>query len=437
MTYRSLIVFLFFLVISQANAQDNQPIIVGVTQHSDAVSDGYVLFSPIPLNIAYLIDNEGAVVHQWQGEFPMFAIELLENGDLLAGVFQDNNNFRAGATGRIERYDWDNNLIWSYDFDMPNAQIHHDFALLPNEHILLSMWEVLDADDFADYGINPEGVPEDNMPVYFDNLIEIDPSTNEIVWQWRLLDHSVQDYDDSLDNYGIPAENPHLVDINYNHRQPNVTDRSHFNAIDYHPELEQILVSAHFQSEIWIIDHNIGDLIYRWGNPAVYGRGLDTERQLYNQHNPTWLDNGNIQIFNNGEQNIRQYSSVLEIIPPLNEAGTYDLLVGAAYAPLDFVWEYRASPPESFFARNTSGAQRLSNGNIFITEGPVGRLFEIDADGTIVWEYLNPIVSSIEPYSPTPIFRAYHYTTNYPAFTDRNLIPMDIIPLTIINNSAG
>lgn len=436
MTARIAYFMICFLLVVNVAAQETRDFVVGVTQSTDAVSDGYILFSPIPSNIAYLIDNKGEVLHQWQSEFPMLAVELLENGDLLTSVRSDSGeNFPPGTTGRIERYDWNNQLIWSYDFNLPNAQIHHDVALLPNGHILLSMWETLEADEIANYGINPELAPEANEPMFFDRIIEIDSATNEIVWQWRLLDHSVQDYDDSLPNYGIPAENPQLVDINYNNLHRNVTDRSHLNAIEYHPELEQIMVSAHFQSEIWIIDHNTGDLVYRWGNPEAYGRGLAEDQQLFNQHNPVWLDNGNIQIFNNGRQNVREFSSVIEIVPPLNDNGQYDLLVGSAYAPLDTVWEYRADPPESFFAINTSGAQRLENGNIFITQGPLGQLFEIDAEGNIVWEYLNPVVNDIDEYSPLPIFRATRYSPSYPAFEDHTLTPEGILPVTIFNRA--
>src|SRR5690606_34852670 len=177
------------------------------------------------------------------------------------------------------------------------------------------------------------------------------------------------------------------------------------------------------------------DLIYRWGNPEAYGRGLPEERQLFNQHNPTWLDNGHIQIFNNGEPNTRQFSSVIEIIPPLNDDGLYDLLVGSAYAPYDILWEYRASPPESFFARNTSGAQRLENGNIFITDGPAGRLFEIDAEGILVWEYLNPIVNNSDTYSPLPIFRATRYAPDYEGIANRTVTANGVIPLTVFTRA--
>jgi hypothetical protein len=59
------------------------------------------------------------------------------------------------------------------------------------------------------------------------------------------------------------------------------TDWIHLNSIDYNSVLDQILLSSHAISEVWIIDHSTstaqaashtggnsgkgGDIIYRWG----------------------------------------------------------------------------------------------------------------------------------------------------------------------------
>ena len=135
----------------------------------------------------------------------------------------------------------------------------------------------------------------------------------EVVGEWSVWDHLVQDYDPAKANFGVVAE---------------------------HPELEQILISARNFSEIWIIDHSTtteeaaghsggnggkgGDLLYRWGNPQAYRAGTFADQQLFWQHNPHWIPEGlpgagNILIFNNGyeyEGRYPDYSSVVEITPP-------------------------------------------------------------------------------------------------------------------------
>ena len=48
--------------------------------------------------------------------------------------------------------------------------------------------------------------------------MEIKPTgktTGEVVWEWHLWDHLVQDFDKSKANFGNVAEHPELVNINY------------------------------------------------------------------------------------------------------------------------------------------------------------------------------------------------------------------------------
>ncbi|MGD8340022.1 MAG: thioredoxin, partial [Gammaproteobacteria bacterium] len=69
---------------------------------------------------------------------------------------------------------------------------------------------------------------------------------------------------------------------------------------------------------------------------------------------------------------------------------------------LELVWSY-AGP--NFFSTNISGAQRLPNGNTLITEGAGGRLFEVTADGDIVWEYMHGVFSGAR--RSNAVYRGY------------------------------
>ena len=187
-------------------------------------------------------------------------------------------------------------------------------------------------------------------------------------------------------------------------------------------------------SEIWIIDHSTtteeaaghtggaggrgGDLLYRWGNPATYGAGDGTNRELYFQHTPRWIDQdapgaGNILVFDNGDPELRPHSRLVEIEPPLEPDGTYTY-AGGAYGPqhLTWVWE----DPENFFAPNVSGAVRLADGRTLVCNGPVGDLFEVGADDSILWDY----------WIGFPTFRAERYESGYPAWD--GLDPEDLMP---------
>ncbi len=56
-------------------------------------------------------------------------------------------------------------------------------------------------------------------------------------------------------------------------------------------------------------------------------------------------------------------------------------------------WEYRTTPPRSFFTTHHGASQRLANGHTLITDSGAGRVFEVDHDGTVVWDLRNPNLS--------------------------------------------
>jgi hypothetical protein len=128
-----------------------------------------------------------------------------------------------------------------------------------------------------------------------------------------------------------------LINVNYNKsKRPNKAsaDFMHTNAVSYNPETDQIMLSIHSFSEIWIIDHSTtkteassheggesgmgGDILYRYGNPETYNQGTRNDRTLFGQHDAQWIPTGypgegNVLIFNNGIKRIREYSTVDEI----------------------------------------------------------------------------------------------------------------------------
>ena len=199
-------------------------------------------------------------------------------------------------------------------------------------------------------------------------------------------------------------------------------DWTHFNSVDYNAELDQVLVSVHDFSEIWILDHSTttseaaghtggksgkgGDLLYRWGNPRVYRAGTVADQKLFAQHNAHWIPRGlpgegHVLIFNNGPRRPDgPYSSVDEIIPPVDEKGRYPLKEGSACGPEKAYWSYSAPKKSDFYSSFISGAHRLPNGNTQICSGANGTVFEVTPDKKIVWKYLNPAKGGFGPGGP-------------------------------------
>ena len=256
-------------------------------------------------NNTYLIDNCGRRINTWSSSYkPGLSVYLLENGDLLRTCRIQSAIFGGGGSGgRVERRDWNNNLIWSYDFSSSLYHQHHDIEFMPNGNILVLCWEYRTYNEAVLAGRDPNAIIDGNLfPTY---IIEVEPQgTNNIniVWEWRIWDHLIQDFDSSKNNYGNVAAHPELLDINfYNGNGKN--DWLHCNSIDYNSQLDQILICSRALSEIYIIDHSTttaeaashsggnygkgGDILYRWGNPQVYRQG--STQRLFGQHQAEWI----------------------------------------------------------------------------------------------------------------------------------------------------
>jgi uncharacterized protein (UPF0248 family) len=157
------------------------------------------------------------------------------------------------------------------------------------------------------------------------------------------------------------------------------------------------LVSLRNINTVGIISKETGHFLWKWG-PG----------QIWHQHHASFLDNGNILIFDNGSHSKGiDRSRVVEINPQNDE----------------IVWEYTESPPVSFFSFHISSADRLSNGNTFICEGAYGRVFEVTRDGEIVWEFVNPFQcpDMKANYLTNMVYRAHKYPVGYSAFVEKEL----------------
>ena len=67
--------------------------------------------------------------------------------------------------------------------------------------------------------------------IYTEKLIEVNPNTNQVEWEWRSWDHIVQEYDSNALNYDSVANNPQRININYNLKSDG--DFMHANGLSY------------------------------------------------------------------------------------------------------------------------------------------------------------------------------------------------------------
>ena len=452
---------------------------VGLFTNLSGVQSGYTLFSPMQANTTYLINNSGQYVHKWTTTYnPGRSEYLMPNGHLLRTCSLGGQallNTGGGEGGRVEERDWQNNLVWCYEQNTITNLSHHDIALLPNGNLLMIMCEEKPLADVLAAGFQTNSQTQISVTtnggfLLPDAVIEVQPAAKNgttngtIVWQWHVWDHLVQSNDVTKANYGVPSNHIELINANSG---PLQQFWNHFNGMDYNPQLDQILISSRNQCEIWVIDHSTttaqaaghaggrygkgGDLLYRWGNPVVNNLTDATHKEmLWQQHCATWIPTncpgaGHILIHDNGINRANPaYTSIDEIVPPVDANGFYSRVGNTYFGPTSYFWQYTNNPATNFFGADIGGVEREPNGDTLITFGIRGTLFEVNSNAQTVWKYINPITTTplaqgtTVPFDPNSntnfplqtlneVFKVHRYATNFSGFAGKDLTPRGTI----------
>lgn len=425
---------------------------VGTLSLEDDALNGYTFFSPFSGTKSWMVNNCGEIINVWDRDFrPGLASYFLDNG-LMMRTYKPNpiGPFNSASnSGGLELVDWNNNTVWSYEHNNSEEISHHDAIYMPNGNILMLTWELVYEDELIELGRDPDEIAFQGF-MWSERIIEVKPVGDndiDIVWQWRIKDHYIQDLDSTKLNFGVVAEHPELFNINLPELDSNDShpsrDWNHFNAIDYNEDLDQIVVSVRNSDEIWILDHSTtsqeaashtggnsgkgGDILYRWGNASAYNRAPVSDQKFFGQHGVHWIkeglnDAGKIMIFNNGNGRPGTDYSTIELLePPQDADGNYILTENEPFLPENSAIIYGDLPEEEFFSAYLSNAQRLPNGNTLIMAGSPGRIFEINENREIVWAYEIPL-SGDSPgvqggnISNNASFRAYKFAADFSGF---------------------
>ena len=420
--------------------------------------NGYNLIFPHNQPNVYLLNSCGEIAHTWTDEAnfrPGNTGYILDNGNLVKtkrdASVQDDAIWAGGGGETVEIRTWDNELLWTFTINDSLRRLHHDIEPMPNGNILMIVWESKTREEAIAAGRNPDLIPDDE--VWPDYIIEVEPigfDSFNIVWEWHVWDHLVQDFDDTKANFGVVADSPGKVNINWTSNEGQA-DWLHSNAIDYNRFDDQIILCTPFLSEIWIIDHNTtteeargpkGDLMFRWGNNQVFDQGTAEDKQLFNPHDAHWIDDfvsgshpdaGKLAVYNN--QAGENYSAV-NILAPFFDMYTGYAKLGDIYAPADFDWTFVHPDTPLTHSTGLSSVQILPNGNTLICAGRTGYAYELNESDEVIWEYRTPLQGGAPVAQGTELatndnltFRMNRYPEDYSAFDGRDLSPKGYIEL--------
>jgi|GEM_PF-624276 len=391
---------------------------------------GYTLYNPLDQYNTYLVNMNGTIVKTWNNTAQGgYVVHLLQDGSIMRPCRASPIYlFGPAVAGKVQKISWGGTVLWTYTYNTTQYVTHHDIEVMPNGNVLLIAWEVKTQAQATAAGRQNPGA----NGMWPDHIIEVQPTgatTGEIVWQWHMWDHLIQDYNPSAANFGVVREHPELLNINLGSGSG---DWNHLNGVSYNPELDQIAFTSHNMNEIYIIDHSTttaeaaghtggiygrgGDFLYRWGKPSNYGH--TGSQYFYVVHCAKWVPAncpgaGNLMAFNNGT-NLNQ-SKVVELVLPQSQPGFYTYITGQAYGPTAPVWTYTAT---GFYSGNLGSCQRLPNGNTLANEATSGDFFEVNTAGATQWSYM----------TTSQIAKAYRYAWYYPGVVNLNALTVTMTP---------
>jgi hypothetical protein len=351
------------------------------------------------------LDAGGNTVKTWTGAANGASVGYLRpDGSLVRPcVYASGALIAGGRGGRIQIFNPAGVLTNDLIVATATTQQHHDIRPMPNGNILCLVWDQRTVAEQT-----AAGRQSVNGLLWSEQILEIRPtgmSTYEVVWQWKAWDHLIQDVAPTAANFGVVADHPELLDVNFSTATTPV-DWIHLNSIDYNPVRDEIVISSRSWSEVWVIDHSTtsaqaashsggargrgGDILYRWGNPLAYRRGGSAERDLFVCHSATWVPVGlpgahDILIFNNGDRPgaANDWSQVVQVAPARSASGDYLVPVSGEFSPPSPSWSH-GSPGGFYGGATQCGAFRTLDNTTLIMLTNSGTLFEVNAAGATV-----------------------------------------------------
>ena len=255
----------------------------------------------------------------------------------------------------------------------------HDIQLLANGGYLLQTYDSIYVDMSQ---IDPGG--NTNALIIILIIQEFDSNKN-LIFEWNAWEHlNIADY------HNLNLTSNRIVWM-------------HGNSI--HIDLDSnILVSNRRSSEVIKIDRNNGDVIWFFGGPNnEFSITNDPYNGFSRQHDVRRIENGNILLFDNGNDHD----------PPISRAVEYEIDESEKTANL--VWDF--SHPEGYVGLAMGSVQRLPNNNTLINWGRLlnqgAVITEVDYDKNIVFEIQYPY--------PFYCYRVTKHTWQF----ETNLIPGD------------
>jgi len=373
---------------------------ITVTTPANGTDKGYIFISNFVIDWSnrgsiaksrpylLILDNEGE---------PVFYREMTPGLPTLDFKKQPNGLLTYGEWNEIHyALDDSYNIVKTYEAKNGYQNDIHDFQILPDDHVLINIYDMQRIDMTA-YGGKPDAVVTGLV------IQEQDPDGN-VVFQWRSWDHF---------KFEESAADLTTAFVNYVHG--NSFDLDHDG---------NLIISSRRMNEVTKIDRQTGEIIWRLGGKANEFAFIDGAKRFFSQHDARRLANGNITVYDNHDLPNSTFSRAVE----------YELTETGPDKTVAQVWEYRSSPT----APALGNAQRLPNGNTMIGWGThYPTLTEVKPNGEIAFELT--FSPPADPNLSRNSYRAFRFEWEGNPTTEPVLVAKDESPgiLTLYTSWNG
>ena len=309
---------------------------------SNNPSPGYFFLSASPY--LEIVDNEGTPVFYQNVHGDIYGFDLQPDGELTYFIYPVYCYGMDSTFNLLRTF----NTVNGFSVDVHELRIfpNGNYYIFGKRNVLVDMSKIVN-------GGNP------NTEVIDGALQEFD-STDNLIFQWDALDHyNITDVDSNIDLT--------LDQI----------DLSHFNSVEIDSD-GNLLISARNLDEITKVDHNTGDIIWRWGGKNNQFKFINDNIGFSRQHDIRRFSNGNFSLFDNGVYYPVPISSAIEY--KLDEINKTATLVSRIYH-------------DKIFTDTEGSVEELSNGNRIISWGHS-------------W---NPVVTEVAPTGSIASALSYQY----------------------------
>ncbi len=324
-----------------------QPYEIEVTIYDpDRAYNGYTFFGSGTNQKIIGVNMEGEVLWDFQ------VYDSLQLGEMAAFEVQEDGTMlfiQHGVPRVLDLSDY------SIPYEGPDILGHHDITLTPMRTILCPTREAIYVD-------HEPWRPYNTLTA--DVITELDMASNEIIWEWHL-----GDYIDPIEHHHKSIEYP----------LGGVRDWSHVNTVQFFQDYvfegntyDAVLFNSRQLNTFWVVDYATSEILWSCGEHGILGsEGPDEALLFSHSHQVELLSNGNVMMYDNGNDHSPRSSRALELhVDPVAQV-------------VEEAWSWTEPGMFDFWG---GAAKKLPNGNVILTNVGRGRIIEITPSGEIVWE---------------------------------------------------